>query len=154
MKALLIAGAERLPGTGTARTLLDSHQGFGRVDLDRSLRRVLVTVEGQGLKTGDGSTASVTVSTSSKTLRVVMAYTDYPGETLINNLNLFVTAPDGTRYVGNHRASASNAMTLDATNNVELVQVPNATKGTWTIDVVASNVSAGPQDYAIAAVLV
>ncbi len=154
MKALLIAGAKRLPGTATAGTLLDSHQGFGRVDLDRSLRRVLATIEGDGLTTGDGSTASLTVSTASKTLRVVMAYTDYPGDTLINNLNLFVTAPDGTRYVGNHRASASNAMTLDATNNVELVQVSNAKKGTWTIEVVASNVSAGPQDYAIAAVLV
>jgi serine protease AprX len=155
MKALLIAGAERLPGTAAAGTLLDTHQGFGRVDLDRSFRRVLATIDGDGLTTGDGSTASVAVSTQTKTLRVVMAYTDYPGETLINNLNLFVTAPNGTRYIGNHHAaSTSNAMTLDGTNNVELVQVDNAPKGKWTIDVVASNVSAGPQDYAIAAVQV
>jgi serine protease AprX len=83
-----------------------------------------------------------------------MAYTDYPGETLINNLNLLVTAPDGKKYVGNHTAAATNAMILDATNNVELVQVKNLPKGTWTLDVVASNVSAGPQDFAIAAVLV
>jgi serine protease AprX len=56
--------------------------------------------------------------------------------------------------VGNHTAAAPNAMTLDATNNVELVQVKNAAKGKWTLDVVASNVSAGPQDFALAAVLV
>jgi serine protease AprX len=152
MKALLIAGAQRLPGGGT--TLVDVDQGFGRVNLDRSLRRVLATIEGDALTTGEGSTASVTLSSSTKTLRVVLAYTDYPGESLINNLNLIVTAPDGKKYVGNHTAAAPNAMTLDATNNVELVQVKNAAKGKWTLDVVASNVSAGPQDFALAAVLV
>jgi hypothetical protein len=124
------------------------------VDLDRSLRRVLATIEGDSLTTGEGSTASVTLSSSTKTLRVVLAYTDYPGESLINNLNLIVTAPDGKKYVGNHTAAAPNAMTLDATNNVELVHVKKAKKGTWTLDVVASNVSAGPQDFALAAVLV
>jgi hypothetical protein len=60
------------------------------------------------LGTGDGSTATVTLSSSTKTLRVVMAYTDYPGETLINNLNLIVTVPDGKKYVGNHTAAMSN----------------------------------------------
>lgn len=152
MKALLIAGARRLPGGGAA--LVDADQGFGRVDLDRSLRRVLATIEGDTLATGEGATATVTLTTSTKTLRVVMAYTDYPGDTLINNLNLMVTAPDGRKYVGNQTAAAPNAMTLDRTNNVELVQVPNAKKGTWTVDVVASNVSAAPQDYALVAVLV
>jgi serine protease AprX len=118
------------------------------------MRRVLATIEGDALTTGEGSTASVTLSSSTKTLRVVLAYTDYPGESLINNLNLIATAPDGKKYVGNHTAAAPNAMNLDATNNVELVQVKNAAKGKWALDVVASNVSAGPQDYALAAVLV
>ena len=45
-------------------------------------------------------------------------------------------------------------MTLDTTNNVELVQVAGAKAGTWIVDVVASNVSVGPQDFALAAVLV
>jgi hypothetical protein len=152
MKALLIAGARRLRGGGTK--LVNVDQGFGRVDLDRSMRRVLATIEGAALTTGEGSTASVTLSSSTKTLRVVLAYTDYPGESLINNLNLIATAPDGKKYVGNHTAAAPNTMNLDATNNVELVQVKNAAKGKWALDVVASNVSAGPQDYALAAVLV
>jgi hypothetical protein len=152
LKALVIAGARRLPGGGTA--LVDTDQGYGRVDLDRSLRRVLATIEGDKLSTGEGWTGSVTLSSSTKTLRIVMAYTDYPGDALINNLNLIVTAPDGKKYVGNHTAAAPNAMTLDAANNVELVQVKSAAKGTWVLDVVASNVSAGPQDFALAAVLV
>jgi subtilisin family serine protease len=152
MKAVLVAGARRLPGGGSA--LVDNDQGYGRVDLDRSLRGVLTTIEGEGLATGEGWTGSFSLSSSTKTLRIVMAYTDYPGEALINNLNLIVTAPDGKKYVGNHTAAAPNAMSLDAMNNVELVQVGNPKKGTWTLDVVASNVSAGPQDFALAAVLV
>ena len=152
LKALLIAGARRLPGGGTA--IVDADQGFGRVDLDRSLRRVLTTIEGEALATGEGWTGPVTFSSSTKTLRIVMAYTDYPGDTLINNLNLIVTAPDGKKYVGNHTAAAPNAMTLDARNNVELVQVKKAPKGKWILDVVASNVSTGPQDFAVVAVLV
>ena len=39
LKASLIAGAQRLAGTAPANTLLDIHQGFGRVNLDRSVRR-------------------------------------------------------------------------------------------------------------------
>ena len=53
LKALLIAGAERLPGTASSKALLDNHQGFGRVNLDRSVTRTLATIDGPGLKTGE-----------------------------------------------------------------------------------------------------
>ena len=33
MKAVVIAGALRLPNTAPAGTVVDNHQGFGRVDL-------------------------------------------------------------------------------------------------------------------------
>ena len=33
LKAVLIAGADRLPGTAPAGTVVDPHQGFGRIDL-------------------------------------------------------------------------------------------------------------------------
>ena len=39
-------------------------------------------------------------------------------------------------------------------NNAELVQVGDAKRGGWGIEVVASNVGAGPQDFAVVAVLV
>jgi hypothetical protein len=124
------------------------------VNLDRSVKRVLATVDGPGLKTGKKSTTTLAVSTTTRTLRIALCYSDAPGGSLINNLNLLVTDPAGKRYVGNQPASAGSTLTLDATNNVEVIQVAKAKKGTWTLDVVASNVSTGSQDFALAAVLV
>ena len=83
-----------------------------------------------------------------------MCYTDYPGENLINNLSLIVTDPAGKRYVGNQRTSSRTSLTLDSNNNVEVVAVEKATRGKWTIEVVASDVPKGRQDFALVAVLV
>ncbi|MBI3628713.1 MAG: S8 family serine peptidase [Candidatus Rokubacteria bacterium] len=154
LKALLIAGAQRLPGTAPANTIRDNHQGLGRVNLDRSTTRPLATIDGPGLKTGGKSTLTVKVPAANKTLRIALCYSDFPGATLINNLNLIVTDPGGRRYVGNQSSSARGTLALDATSNVEVVQVTKAKTGNWTVDVVASNVSVSPQDFALAAVLV
>jgi subtilisin family serine protease len=154
VRALLIAGAQRLPGTAPAGALHDNQQGFGRVNLDRSVRKVLATIEGPGLATGQSSRFEFTVSTSTKTLRIVLAYTDFPGTSLVNNLNLVVRDPAGRQLIGNGSGSSGQGLVLDTTNNVELVQAAKAKKGKWTVDVIASNVPAGPQDFAIAAVLV
>jgi len=152
VKALLIAGAERLPGTASATTLVDNAQGFGRVSLDRALKKPLAAIEGPGLTTGKKSTFSIAVPTANKTIRIALAYSDAPGEKLVNNLNLMVTDPAGKRFVGNKATSSSGVLAFDATNNVEVIQVDSAKKGTWTIDVIASNVSQGPQDFALAVV--
>ncbi len=154
VKALLIAGAKRLPKTAPAGTVLDPHQGFGRVNLDGSLKRPLCTVDGPALKSGQKSTTVVTVPSAGGHLRIVMCYSDYPGDTLINNLNLIVTSPSGKRYVGNQKTTGGASFTPDANNNVEVVDVPKAKAGKWTVDVVGGNVPSGPQDFALAAVLV
>jgi subtilase family serine protease len=154
VKALLIAGAHRLPATGAATYVLDSDQGYGRVDLDRSLKTVLLTSEGAGLATGQLAGSAVSVTSVGKTLRIALAYSDFPGERLVNNLNLVVVDPAGKTYVGNQRRIANASLAADSNNNVELVQVANARKGTWSISVVASNVPKGPQDYALAAVAI
>jgi serine protease AprX len=153
MKATLIAGAQRLPKTAPAGTILDNDQGFGRVNLDRSMKKTLCTVEGTPLQTGQKSTTTITVPAGSGNLRIAMAYTDFPGDSLVNNLNLIVTAPSGTRYTGNQKTSAGGSLALDSTNNVEVVDITSAAAGKWTIDVVASSVSPGPQDFALAAIL-
>lgn len=153
LKAVLIAGAERLPGQAASGAQLDNAQGFGRVALERSLRRIKLAAEGAGLQTGQAASRTLAISGVKRTLRIVLAYSDYPGTTLINNLNLIVTSPDGRRYTGNQRNGAG-AMVLDGRNNVEVVHVSKAKTGTWTIEVVASNVSQGPQDYALVAVQV
>ena len=154
VKACLIAGAQRVPKVTTAKVLLDPHQGFGRLNLDRSFRKSLATVEGPALKTGQKKTTAIVVPPGAATLRIAMCYSDFPGPALVNNLNLIVTAPNGKRFVGNGPVSPGAALTLDTANNVEVVEVPAAVAGTWNVDVVAGNVPSGPQDFALAAVLV
>lgn len=154
LKAMLIAGAQRVPGTSPAGALLDYHQGFGRVNLDRSLRRVIGVLEGPGLATGQNNVIALNVPVSGKTLRIAMAYSDFPGDRLVNNLNLVANDPAGKGYVGNQALAGGATLVMDTVNNVEVIQVKNAKKGNWTITVIGSNVGAGPQPYAVAAVLV
>jgi hypothetical protein len=87
----------------------------------------------------------VVVKSSAAPLRIVLAYTDYPGPTLVNNLNLIVTAPNGKVHAGN--GAAGNV--LDVVNNLEVVEVAAPAAGTWSVEVVASNVAKGPQDFAL-----
>ncbi|HEY4138556.1 MAG TPA: serine protease, partial [Casimicrobiaceae bacterium] len=142
------------PGTAPSGALLDNHQGFGRVNLDRSFKRVVAAIEGPGLATGQNSTFTINVPTANKTLRIVMAYSDFPGDTLVNNLNLVANDPTGKGFVGNQAESGGGTLALDKTNNVKVIQVKNAKKRNWTINAIASNVPAGPQDFAVAVVLV
>jgi hypothetical protein len=80
LKATLLAGAQRLPKTAPAGTIADPHQGFGRVNLDRSLKSPLCTLDGPALKTGEKSTTVIAVATGGKSLRIAMCYSDSPGE--------------------------------------------------------------------------
>jgi hypothetical protein len=158
LKAVLVAGAHRLPGTAPAGTVLDGHQGFGRVDVAAVASPPdgvrLLTRTSRGVVTGRSRRSRFTVpaggggGVGTTPLRVVLAYSDYPGTTLVNNLNLVVTAPDGTVLVGNQREGA--APTFDTVNNVEVVQVTSPVAGRWTVDVVGSNVPQGPQPFALA----
>lgn len=153
LKAALILGCQRLRGTAPADALLDTDQGFGRVNLDAVLApakpatAVFQDIKA-GLRTGGVRTFKVKVKSNQVPLRVVMVYSDYPGPALVNNLNLIVTDPGGRRYVGNQ--SAPGAMTADVANNVEVVHVRRPAAGTWTIEIVGSNVPQGPQGFALA----
>jgi serine protease AprX len=151
LKATLIAGAARLPDTAAAGVVADTHQGFGRVDIGA------IAAPGAGVKlmlqqtervaTGQSRNVTVNVTGSSVPLRVVLVYTDAAGAALVNNLNLVVTLPDGSRRVGNQ--TAGSAPTFDTANNVEVVQIDNPQVGTYAIDVIGSNVPLGPQRYAL-----
>ena len=152
IKAALIAGARRLPGTAEPGALADNDQGFGRIDLEAVLApRQPASAEfidmSDGLETGEIWSRELAISSADAPLRVVMAYSDYPGENLVNNLNLMLTAPDGSRHVGN--ASAGGELTMDATNNVEVIQVNEPVTGSWKIEVVGSNVPQPAQDFAL-----
>jgi serine protease AprX len=151
LKAVVIVGADRLPNTAPAGTVVDPHQGFGRVDV------AAIAKPGPGIKsllqqnrkvtTGQQRRTEITLTGSGRPLRVVLAYSDYPGASLVNNLNLVVTAPDGTVRVGNQ--AEGEAPTFDVHNNVEVVHVSQPAAGRWSIDVIGSNVPRGPQPYAL-----
>jgi serine protease AprX len=130
---------------------MDNHQGDGLVNLASTLkpsqsRKLRMQNVRPGLRTGEEWHRTVTISASAP-LRVVLAYSDFPGPSLVNNLNLLVTAPNGTRFVGNQAQAGS--VTLDSANNVEMVDVSAAAAGQWRIDVVGSNVPEGPQEFAL-----
>jgi subtilisin family serine protease len=152
IKAALIAGARRLTGTAPAGTLGDNHQGFGRVNLDAVLAlpspvKALFRDVKPGLNTGGARTVDVQVLSSKAPLKVVLAYSDFPGRSLVNNLNLIVESPTGKTFAGNQTPGAPPA--LDRKNNVEVVRIAKPKAGTWKVRVVASSVPEGPQDYAL-----
>ncbi|UCF93797.1 MAG: S8 family serine peptidase [Desulfobacterales bacterium] len=152
LKATLIAGAQRLAGYGTPGAVLDNDQGYGRVNLDAVLTPPAPTEAtflevAPGLRTGEVYTTNIDVQSADFALRVVLAYSDYPGASLVNNLNLILVAPSGKRYVGNQ--AAGTTLTLDAKNNVEVIHIPNPEPGSWVLEVVGSNIPHGPQDFAL-----
>jgi subtilisin family serine protease len=152
LKAALVAGAVRLPGGQGEGAVVDNDQGFGRVNLDGvvappppAVARFLQVRPGLG--TGDVRTLDLTVASAAVPLRIVLAYSDFPGPALVNDLNLLVTAPDGRRLAGNQ--PAGGALALDAHNNVEVVHVDDPAPGVWQVQVVGSNVPFRPQPYAL-----
>jgi hypothetical protein len=157
LKAALIAGAVRIPSATASGPLVDDAQGYGRVDLDAVVAPAPATATfvdvGPGLRTGGLYSTGLKVKSSTKPLRIVLAYSDYPGRTLVNNLNLIVTGPDGRKHIGNVAGSSAGA-SLDAKNNVEVVHIPSPRKGDWKIDVVGANVAHGPQPFALVTIAV
>ncbi len=128
----------------------DNEQGWGRVDLQKVLNPAVGTKaifidEANGLSTGEKHEHNVKITDSSIPLKVTLVYTDYPGENLINNLNLIVHSPSGKHHLGNDFEETGNS---DNINNVEGVFVKSPETGEWKIEIVA-DVQMGQQDYAV-----
>jgi serine protease AprX len=152
LKATLIAGATRLPGLASKSALFDIHQGYGRVNLDDVLApappaNMNFAEVSPGLRTGESHRVEIIVASNQVPLHVCMAYSDFPGPRLVNNLNIILTSPTGRRYIGNQ--TAGGALQLDQTNNVEVIRVNKPQAGKWTLQIIGSNVPRGPQDFAI-----
>jgi serine protease AprX len=155
LKAALVAGTVRLPAGQAGGAVVDNDQGYGRVNLDAVLSPAPPAVARfwqvrPGLGTGEVRTIRLDVASAAAPLRVVLAYSDFPGPTLVNDLNLLVTAPDGQRLAGNQPIGGPPE--LDARNNVELVQANQPAPGAWQVQVVGSNVPVGPQEFALVAI--
>jgi len=161
VKATLIHLATRRPyryaADSTAR-VCDFEQGWGHVNLapllDPAERARLRLVDvARGLTTGQSRRFYFTVTDESVPLKVTLVWSDYPGSpgrypSLINNLNLIVTAPDGRDYHGNVFTPPYDA-TLDTVNNVEVVWIPAPVPGRYRITVLGMNVERGAQPFAL-----
>ncbi len=155
VRAILIASGAQVTGSGTvARSPSDTwpnnEQGFGRVLLTNVLPiaaagdtfRTQVIDGTAGLLTGDASVYTFHLGQAGR-VKFVLAWNDYPGtlgasKALVNDLDLEVTAPDGTVYRGNNFAPFAQGQSLaggtfDTTNVEEAVILKNAIAGDWKV---------------------
>jgi len=163
LKATLINGTAWLTGVDSTAPevgMPNYHQGFGRVNMADTIPnstrpnlelRFIDTwqlVAQQFTATGQRQLFRFTLSAPIIILRICLAYTDLPARALQNNLNLFVQIPGGQKILGN--AELPNSLNIpDPDNNVEVVRIDNAPLGVYLIQVVATNLLKGPQDFAL-----
>lgn len=82
-------------------------------------------------------------------LRLCLTWTDLPARALQNNLNLFVQhLPSGQKWMGNAELPMGLRIP-DPENNVEVVRLENPPVGDYLIQVSATNLLKGPQDFAL-----
>lgn len=151
LKASLITGATKLSGYSPTNQNGDNEQGYGRVNIDaivspQSPVKVYFLDDDIGLHTGQSDEFTIRVNSPNHPFRVAMAYSDYPGASLVNNLNLILTDPQGRHYVSEE--SPGGTLLMDTRNNVEVIHVRRPRSGRWKLKVIASQVPHGPQEYA------
>lgn len=168
LRAMLLASGQQVTGLGTsATTWPNNQQGFGRVLLSSVLPLpgdafdTQIADNAAGLLTGESVTYTFHVKGSAAPVRFVLAWTDYPGtlgaaKALVNDLDLEVTAPNGTVYRGNNFGSFALGQsmvggTFDTTNSEEAVLLKAAASGDWKVRIIGANVPVGPQPFALVA---
>jgi hypothetical protein len=116
----------------------------------------------QGLQPGESFTAHITL-TRAGPLRVALSWMDAAAQVsaakqLVNDLDLELTDPQGHTFVGNHLAAGASLplgageAAADHTNVEEIIALPSAAAGVYSLRIVGSNVPMGPQTFAVAAV--
>lgn len=165
LKATLINSAIDLTSQPGFPGLLE---GWGRVVADHALYfpgdvstlnvRDVRNNTPAALVAGQGDQYTITIASAAAPLKVTLAFADAPGAlntsfAPVNNLNLVVTSPGGTVYLGNVFSAGVSAQggSPDAINNVEQVLVPQPLVGAWTVRIQAQAVNVGRQGYAVVA---
>ena len=149
IKALLIAGAKSLYpgqyGTGTYQELPDWYpnpvEGFGQISLGRTLTAGASPFvrDHAAITQGQTDTYTVLVPSNNAPFCAVMAYADAPAQesaarSLVNDLDLTLTQPDGTLVYPNTNDGADNL------NNVEAVRYSAAPAGLYTLRVTGTSI--------------
>lgn len=152
LKATLINGAQDMGYGYPSRD-----QGWGRTNLTSLFPAAPNSFkfdnESTPLSTGQSKDYTYTVTSSSTPFKASLVWTDYPGSTaaskaLVNDLDLTVTAPNGTVYNGNDFSAPYNS-SADHLNNVENVLIKSPVPGTYKISVKGYNIPDGPQRYSL-----
>ncbi len=137
----------------------NNHEGWGRMDLDAATDGSHTFEDvgaAGGLGTSDSASYPYAVNDSATPFKVTLVWSDYPSsetaaKNLVNDLDLEVTAPDGTVYKGNVFAGgwSQTGGAADRTNNLENVYIAAPAVGNWSVTVSGFNVPNGPQPYAL-----
>ncbi len=185
LKAMLILSAsfDNTYGNAARRKLTgypDFDQGFGHINLRSVLphsgaptkRRLLFRdilskspdalasrmIPGDQIKSF--YVTSVNILPGCRELKVALVWTDYPGTSVMNNLQLDVRTPNGMGYPGNyqHRYLKNDPLTpendekvipFDKVNCVETVVLINPKPGVYGLRVTAQNTPKPNQGYAL-----
>ncbi len=153
LKALLINNSQQYDFIGAGADLGRFKQGWGRpsagVARERAARSLVVD-ETDLLELNDTATYAIDVASSETELKVTMIYPDPPGTTSasmhrINDVDLRVTSPSATLYLGNvgleDATESATGGLPDTLNTVENVFIANPQPGTWTVEVEAVEVN-------------
>ena len=149
LKALMIFGCQAVIKKDLPETEERHVAGFGRLYLKQSLPSQTTWLTDQqhdGLQTGALKSFSFTTSAAAP-FRALLCWYDYPGEYLINDLDLCLITADGQRIWGNHEQGQAGQP--DRVNSVERIQLDNLAAGSHTLQVIGANVPSGPQAYAL-----
>ncbi len=136
----------------------DYQWGYGLVDIQASVDLISRKAFEQSYIDDDEVDVYRLVVPSGDGLRVSLAWDDHEATvnadpTLINDLDLELVSPGGTRWrpwVLNPNSPTQNATRgVNDVDNQEQVEVPNPEIGTWLVRVLGTTVPQGPQDYTL-----
>ncbi len=162
VKAILIASAVDIKN---GNPVPSRAEGWGRVVLDNALffsgdsSTLFVSDNTTGVATADSVVNMVNIPYASDPIKFVLAWSDaaaaaLANPTLINDLDLIVTAPNSNRYLGNvfSNGFSNTGGSADRVNNVEVVLLPSsAPAGVYRVTVRGYNCPNGLIPFAIVA---
>ncbi|HEX6428057.1 MAG TPA: S8 family serine peptidase, partial [Niastella sp.] len=158
IKAVTCNGADDLGNAGPDFTF-----GFGNLNARNAVEALENNTYFTGTM-GHGGTATFNINgvpAGTARIKILLYWNDpaampYAATTLVNNLDLTVTAPDATVHsplILNPSAGNVNNVAVegaDNLNNIEQVVIDNPPTGNFTVTVAGTNVPQGPQDYVVA----
>ncbi|MCA9311731.1 MAG: S8 family serine peptidase, partial [Phycisphaerales bacterium] len=156
LKAILANTAVDLVNPGP-----DFQTGYGSVRIQPAIDLLRAGNFAEG-EVDHGGTAGVVVVVDPGTseLKITIAWDDAPGTpnvnpVLVNDLDLVVTSPSGTRFYpwtldAGNPANDAVRTAENHVDNLEQVFVPTPEAGGWSVEIRGFNVPTGPQSFSIA----